>query len=80
MPRQLWALMIIGAAICIANTWFLHPESFIMHIWMTILFSGLLALLIFLIAVMDNPSSRKGFGVSPEPLERVYEQIMSPPK
>jgi hypothetical protein len=43
----------------------------------TILFSGLLALLIFLIAVMDNPYRGK-IGVSPEPLERVYEQIMSP--
>ncbi len=79
MPGPLWAMMILGAAICIANTWFLHSESFTMHIWMTTLFSGLLALLIFLIAVMDNPY-RGRIGVSPEPLERVYEQIMSPPK
>ena len=46
---------------------------------MTILFSGLLALLIFLIAVLDNPYRGK-ISVSPEPLERVYEQIMLPPK
>jgi hypothetical protein len=50
-----------------------------MHFWMTILFSGLLAMLIFLIAVLDNPYRGK-ISVSPEPLERVYEQIMLPPK
>jgi hypothetical protein len=50
-----------------------------MHFWMTILFSGLLAMLIFLIAVLDNPYRGK-ISVSPEPLERVYEQIMAPPK
>jgi membrane protein implicated in regulation of membrane protease activity len=79
MPGPLWALVIIGAAICIAVTWFLHPASFTMHFWMTILFSGLLALLIFLIAVLDNPY-RGTTSVSPEPLERVYEQVMQAAK
>jgi hypothetical protein len=69
-------LVIAGAGICIAVTWFLHTESFIMHAWMTVLFSALLALLIFLIAVLDNPYRGK-IGVFPEPLERVYQQIMS---
>jgi hypothetical protein len=50
-----------------------------MHVWMTVLFSALLALLIFLIAVLDNPYRGK-ISVSPEPLERVYQQIMSPQK
>ena len=77
MPGPLWTLVIAGAAICIAVTWFLHTESFIMHVWMTVLFSALLALLIFLIAVLDNPYRGK-ISVSPEPLERVYQQIMSP--
>jgi len=79
MPGPLWTLVIAGAGICIAVTWFLHTESFIMHVWMTVLFSALLALLIFLIAVLDNPYRGK-IGVSPEPLERVYQQIMSPQK
>ena len=79
MPGPLWALTIFGALICIVITWFFNSESFTMHIWMTILFSGLLALLIFLIAVLDNPY-RGRIGVSPEPLQRVYEQIMVTPK
>jgi hypothetical protein len=50
-----------------------------MHVWMTVLFSALLALLIFLIAVLDNPY-RGNISVSADPLERVYQQIMSPQK
>ena len=79
MPGPLWALVILGAAICIAVTWFLSPENFTLHFWMTVLFSGLLGLLIFLITVLDNPY-RGRLGVSPEPLERVYTQIMVPPE
>jgi Protein of unknown function (DUF4239) len=79
MPGPLWNLIIVGAGICIAVSWFLHTESFVMHVWMTVLFSSLLALLIFLIAVLDNPY-RGEMSVSPEPLERVYQQTMTPQK
>jgi hypothetical protein len=79
MPGPLWVMVIVGAVICIAVTWFLHIESFTMHFWMTVLFSSLLGLLIFLIAVLDNPYRGK-LSVTPEPLERVYEQVMSPQK
>jgi hypothetical protein len=79
MPGPLWTLVIVGALICIAVTWFLHPESFTMHFWMTILFSSLLGLLIFLIAVLDNPY-RGEMSVTPEPLELLYQQTMSPQK
>jgi hypothetical protein len=44
---------------------------------MTTLLSVLLGLIIFLIAVLDNPY-RGSVSVTPEPLERVYEQIMTP--
>lgn len=77
MPGPLWALVIIGALVCIAVTWFFHTGSFRMHLWMTILFSGLLGLMIYLIAVLDNPY-RGRVSVTPEPLEHVYQQIMVP--
>lgn len=79
MPGPLWALVLAGAVICIAVSWFFHTASFSMHFWMTVLFSGLLGLLIFLIAVLDNPY-RGEMSVTPEPLELVYHQIMSPEK
>ena len=77
MPGPLWTLVIAGAIICIAVSWFFHTASFSIHIWMTTLLSVLLGLIIFLIAVLDNPY-RGRLSVTPEPLERVYEQIMTP--
>jgi Protein of unknown function (DUF4239) len=79
MPGPLWALVLAGALICIAVTWFFHTGSFSVHFWMTVLFSSLLGLLIFLVAVLDNPYRGK-VSVSPEPLERVYQQIMTTSK
>jgi hypothetical protein len=77
MPAPLWVVVIAGAVLCIANTWLFHTASFSMHLWLTILFSVLIGLLIYLIASLDNPY-RGRISVSPEPLQRVYEQIMVP--
>jgi hypothetical protein len=77
MPGPLWIVVIAGAVLSIATTWFFHTASFSMHFWMTILFSALIGLLIYLIASLDNPY-RGHVSVSPEPLQRVYEQIMVP--
>jgi len=77
MPGPLWTLVIAGAIICIAVSWFFHTASFSIHIWMTTLLSVLLGLIIFLIAVLDNPYRGK-LSVTPEPLKHVYEQIMTP--
>lgn len=71
LPPQLWTLILIGALICIIVTWYFHIESLQMHIWMTILMAGLLGLMIFIIAALDNPY-RGAISVSPEPLVRVY--------
>ena len=76
MPGPLWTLVIVGAVLSIAVSWFFHTASFSIHIWMTTLLSVLLGLIIFLIAVLDNPY-RGSVSVTPEPLERVYEQIMT---
>jgi Protein of unknown function (DUF4239) len=79
MPGPLWTLVILGALICIGVTWFFHTASFNIHFWMTILFSALLGLIIYLVAVLDNPYRGK-VSVTPEPLEQVYQQIMIPAK
>ena len=79
MPAPLWALVILGAFVCLAVTWFFHTASFSMHFWMTVLFSALLGLMIYLVAALDNPYRGK-ISVTPEPLEHVYQQIMTPGK
>ena len=75
LPTPLWALIVVGAFICIAVTWFFHVESMRIHIWMTLLISALLALMIFMVAALDNPY-RGTISVSPEPLQRVYSQMI----
>ncbi len=74
LPPPLWSLILIGALICIVVTWFFHMESLGMHIWMTLFFSGLLGLMVFMVATLDNPYRGK-ISVSPQPLERVYSQM-----
>ena len=79
LPSPLWSVVLIGALLNIAVTWFFDMRSQSMHFWMTVMFSGLLGLLIFLLAAMDNPF-RGEISVSPEAFELVYERLMKPGK
>jgi hypothetical protein len=79
LPVSLWVVLLLGAVINIAVSWFFHMRSQSMHFWMTVMFSGLLGLMIFLLAAMDNPF-RGQISVGPEAFEMVYEQLMKPEK
>jgi hypothetical protein len=77
LPGPLWAMVLIGALISIAATWMFDTASLRLHVWLTFLLSSLLGLIIFLVAVLDNPY-RGTVSVGPEALARVYEQLMKP--
>ena len=77
LSGALWALVLIGAAINIAVTWFFHVHNQRMHHWMTALTSTLLGLMIFLLAALDHPFIGK-LSVSAEPFQLVYDQLMKP--
>ena len=79
LPMPLWSVVLVGALVNIAVTWFFDMRSQSMHFWMTIMFSGLLGMLIFLLAAMDNPF-RGNISVGPEAFELVYKQLMQPGK
>jgi hypothetical protein len=79
LPASLWVVLLVGAVVNIAVTWFFHMRSQSMHFWMTVMFSGLLGLMIFLLAALDNPF-RGRISVGPEAFEMVYEQLMKPGK
>ena len=79
LPSPLWSVVLIGAFLNIAVTWFFDMRSQSMHFWMTIMFSGLLGLLIFLLAAMESPF-RGEISVGPEAFKLVYEQLMKPGK
>jgi hypothetical protein len=79
LPTPLWSLVLLGSFICIAVTWLFHMQSLKMHIFMTVLFSALLGLLVFMVAALDNPYRGK-ISVGPESLQRVYSQMSRPAK
>jgi len=75
LPGPLWLMVIAGALLGVAATWLFDTRSFGMHVWLSIVYSVLIALPIYIIVALDNPY-RGRVSVSPEPLVRVYEQLM----
>jgi len=75
LPGPLWAVVLIGAFLTIAVTWFFDLRSHWMHLWMTSMLSALLGLLIYLLGALDNPF-RGEVSVSPEPFEIMYQRRM----
>jgi hypothetical protein len=79
LSGPLWAIVLAGAFLSIAVTWFFHMKSQGMHFWMTVMLSALLGLLIFLLGALDNPF-RGEISVSSQPFELVYQRRMAPAK
>jgi hypothetical protein len=74
MPRVLWVLVVFGTLISLAVTFFFDAPSFSMHLCLTVLLATLLALMIFLLGVLDAPFRGRS-GVSSAPLEMVYREM-----
>jgi hypothetical protein len=77
LPGPLWSVVLVGAFLSIAVTWFFDMRSQSMHMWMTAMFSCLLGLLVFLLAAMESPF-RGEISVGPEAFKLVYEELMKP--
>ena len=77
LPRTMWTLVILGAIVTLASTWFFDVRSLMMHSWLTVLLAILLGMIIHLLAAMDNPF-RGDYCVSPKPFQMVYDDLMAP--
>lgn len=73
----LWVVVFMGAVLNIALTWLIVMDRLWLHLLLTAILAALVALLIFMLAAMDNPY-RGEFSVSPEPFRSVYDQLMTP--
>lgn len=73
LAGPLWVVVLVGAFLTIAMTWFFDFRSWSMHIWMTVFLSTLLGLLIYLLGALDNPFRGK-ISVSPQPFEIMYSR------
>jgi hypothetical protein len=75
LAAPLWIVVLAGAFLNIAVTWFFDMRSKSMHFWMTVFLSALLGLLIYLLGALDSPF-RGEISVSPEPFEIMYARRM----
>jgi hypothetical protein len=75
LPSPLWLMVIAGALLGIAATWLFHTASFGMHLWLSVVYSVLIALPVYMIVALDNPY-RGRLAVGPEPLVLVHQQLM----
>jgi hypothetical protein len=77
LPATMYMVVIIGAILNIMVSWLFVVENFKLHAILNMLMAALLGLLVFLIAVMDNPF-RGEFSVGPDAFESVRDQLMEP--
>jgi Protein of unknown function (DUF4239) len=75
LPGPLWTIVLAGAFLSIAMTWFFDMRSQSMHFCMTVMLSVLLGLLIYLLGVLDNPF-RGEISVGAQPFEIMYSRRM----
>jgi len=78
LPFPVWVVVIAGAVITLAVTWFIRSLRFSVHVWMTLLLSVFLGLVIQLMIRLDKPY-RGAYGISPAAFEVVYQQLMTGP-
>ncbi len=74
LPETVWWVVIVGSSASILLTWLFTVENLSRHLFLTVLYSGLIGLLIFLIAALDNPY-RGEISVGPEAYERVLSRM-----
>ena len=74
LPETVWWVVIVGSSASILLTWLFTVENLSRHLFLTVLYSGLIGLLIFLIAALDNPF-RGEISVGPEAYERVLSRM-----
>ncbi|HME49298.1 DUF4239 domain-containing protein [Mycobacterium sp.] len=74
IPSSLWAIILIGAVLTIVSTYFLQLERVRAQLTMTSFISVLIAIVIFITAVMDHPF-RGGFSVGSDAFQTTYDRM-----
>lgn len=75
MPPMIWAVLIVGAVITIASTWFVVIDNLATHIMLTAMFAAMLGLMIFLTEALDNPF-RGSIAIGPEAFQVILDVLM----
>ena len=75
LPMTMYMVVIVGAVLNIMVSWLFVVKLFRLHMVLNMLMAALLGLLVFLIAVMDNPF-RGEFSVGPDAFEYVRDRVI----
>jgi hypothetical protein len=75
LPAVMWAVLILGAFISLTASFFFKVEDVRLHGIQVLLLAVLIGLNIFVILALDRPF-RGDLGLSPEPYQLVYDQLM----
>jgi hypothetical protein len=74
LPSLVWVVVIAGAIITLAITWFIRSLRSGVHVWMTLFLSIFIGLVIQLMVRLDKPY-RGRYGTTPAAFEDVYQQL-----
>jgi hypothetical protein len=77
LPGVMWMIIVVGAVISISACYFFRVEDVRLHGILVVLLAVLIGLVITMTVVMNHPF-RGGLGLSPEPYQLVYDQMMKP--
>lgn len=75
LPGVMWAVTLLGAALGLIGSYFFRVEDPRLHTILVVLLSTFIALVIFVVLAFDRPF-RGDIGISPEPYQLVYDQLM----
>ena len=79
LPGVLWVVVLVGAAIGLATTFFFKVEDVRLHCVMVALLAAFIGLVIFMILAFDRPF-RGDLGLEPDPYQHVYDVVMQDPR
>jgi hypothetical protein len=77
LPGVMWAVIFGGGGISMCACFFFRVEDGRLHAVLVVLLAALIGLVIFMTVVMNRPF-RGDLGISPEPYQLVYDQLMKP--
>jgi hypothetical protein len=75
LPGVFWCVVILGAFISLTSAFFFPIDDERVHAVQVLLLTVFIGLVIFLILALDRPY-RGDLGVSPEPYQLLYDQLM----
>jgi hypothetical protein len=77
LPGAMWAVILLGAVISVSSSFFFRVEDARLHGALVVLLAVLIGLVIFLTVALDHPF-RGDLGLSADPYQLVYDQLMKP--